>query len=240
MTPARPPVRRALLKLSGEGLSGPGGPLDPAVIATLAADLGAVREAGTEIAVVVGGGNFLRGSQLPGVRRAVADHMGMLATAINGLALQDGLERHGLETRVLSAIPMAAVCEPFVRRRCLRHLEKGRVVLLVGGTGNPFFTTDTAAALRASEIGADSLLKATQVDGVYSADPRQDPAATRYDGLSWQDVITRRLGVMDTAAVVLCMENRIPIVVFDQHQPGNLVRVCRGEDVGTVIGDSDR
>jgi uridylate kinase len=227
--------RRALLKLSGEGLAGKDGRLDSGIVDALASDLEEVLSAGRQIAIVVGGGNYMRGSKMVGINRAVADQMGMLATAMNGLALQDVLEQKGIETRVQSAVNIADFCEPFIRRRCIRHLEKKRVVILVAGTGNPFFSTDTAAALRASEIKADCLLKATQVDGVYSADPKQHASAERFEKLAYRDVIARNLKVMDTAAVVLCEENKIPIVVFDLHERGNLVRAIEGERVGTLI-----
>ena len=237
MTEAGRPYRRALLKLSGEGLAGKDGRLDPAVVDALANDLRELIAMDKQIAIVVGGGNWLRGNRFPGINRAVADQMGMLATAMNGLALQDALEQKGIDTRVQSAVAIADFCEPFIRRRCVRHLDKKRVVILVAGTGNPFFSTDSAAALRASEIGADCLLKATQVDGVYSADPKKDAAAQRFGHLTFRDVIERDLKVMDTAAVVLCKENKIPIVVFDLHQRGNLIRAMRGESVGTIIDD---
>ncbi len=237
--PARA-FRRAVLKLSGEGLAGKDGRLDPAIVDALASDLRELLAMGKQIAIVVGGGNWLRGSRFPGINRAVADQMGMLATAMNGLALQDALEQKGVDTRVQSAVAIADFCEPFIRRRCIRHLEKKRVVILVAGTGNPFFSTDSAAALRASEIGADCLLKATQVDGVYSADPKKEPEATRFGRVTFRDVIERDLKVMDTSAIVLCKENKIPIVVFDLHQRGNLVRAMRGEAVGTIIDDGGK
>jgi uridylate kinase len=227
--------RRALLKLSGEGLAGKDGRLDPAIVDALAADLRELAAMDKQIAIVVGGGNWLRGSKFPGINRAVADQMGMLATAMNGLALQDALEQKGIDTRVQSAVAIADFCEPFIRRRCIRHLDKKRVVILVAGTGNPFFSTDSAAALRASEIGADCLLKATQVDGIYSADPKTDKSAVRYEHLTYREVIERDLKVMDTAAISLCRDNHIPIVVFDLHQRGNLVRALRGEKVGTIV-----
>jgi uridylate kinase len=231
------PFGRAVLKLSGEGLAGKDGRLDPEIVEALANDLRELLALGKQIAIVVGGGNWLRGNRFPGINRAVADQMGMLATAMNGLALQDALEQKGVDTRVQSAVTIADFCEPFIRRRCIRHLEKQRVVILVAGTGNPFFSTDSAAALRASELGADCLLKATQVDGVYSADPKLDPTAERFTRLTFKEVIERDLKVMDTAAVVLCKENRIPIVVFDLHKKGNLVRAMRGEAIGTIIDD---
>jgi uridylate kinase len=227
--------RRAILKLSGEGLAGKDGRLDAALADAIASDLRDLVAQGRQVAIVVGGGNYLRGSRLPGIHRAVADQMGMLATAMNGLALQDVLEQRGIATRVQSAVAMADFCEPFIRRRCIRHLEKGRVVILVAGTGNPFFSTDSAAALRASEIGADCLLKATKVDGVYTADPKKDAAATRFERLTYRDVIEKQLQVLDTSAVVLCEENGIPIVVFDLHRRGNLIRAIAGEPVGTLI-----
>jgi uridylate kinase len=227
--------RRALLKLSGEGLAGRDGRLDPGIVDALAADLRELLAMDKQIAIVVGGGNWLRGNKFAGINRAVADQMGMLATAMNGLALQDALEQKGIDTRVQSAVAIADFCEPFIRRRCIRHLEKKRVVILVAGTGNPFFSTDSAAALRASEIGADCLLKATQVDGVYSADPKTDKSATRFEHLTYREVIERDLKVMDTAAIALCRDNQIPIVVFDLHQKGNLVRALRGEKIGTIV-----
>jgi len=230
-------IKRALLKLSGEGIAGKDGRLDEGMIDALATDLRELLADGKEIAIVVGGGNYLRGAKLAGINRAVADQMGMLATAMNGLALQDVLEQKGIPTRVQSAVNIADFCEPFIRRRCIRHLEKKRVVILVAGTGNPFFSTDTAAALRASEIGADCLFKATQVDGVYSADPKQDARAVKFEQLSYRDVIERNLKVMDTSAVALCEENHIPIVVFDLHERGNLVRAIRGAKIGTRISD---
>ena len=235
---AEPRYRRVLLKLSGEAFSGPDSEgLDSSKVAFIAGEAEAVASLGVELAIVVGGGNVVRGAVLSqmGVDRAAADYMGMLATVINGLALQDALERRGLATRMLTAIEMRAVAEPFVRRRALRHLEKGRIVILAAGTGNPYFTTDTAAALRAAELGAQVLLKATQVDGVYSGDPHQDPSATRYDRLTYMEVINHDLKVMDATAVTLCRENRLPIVVFKLREPGNIVRAVRGEPIGTVI-----
>ncbi len=193
---------------------------------------------GVEVGVVVGGGNLIRGRELEtrGVGRATADTMGMLATAVNALAFQDALERLGRETRVLTAVEMRTVAEPYIRRRALRHLEKGRIVILAGGTGNPFFTTDTAAALRGAELEVEVLLKATQVDGVYSADPRLDPKAERFERLTYLDVLNRNLKVMDATAVTLCMEHRLPIVVFDLAVDGNLARAVKGQPVGTTIG----
>jgi uridylate kinase len=236
----QPRYRRVLLKLSGEAFSAPGGEgLDSSQVAFVAQEARQAASCGVELAIVVGGGNVVRGTVLSkmGVDRATADYMGMLATVINGMALQDALERLGLETRMLTAIEMRAVAEPWIRRRALRHLEKGRIVILAAGTGNPHFTTDTAAALRAAELGAEVLLKATQVDGVYSGDPLEDPAARRYDRLAYVDVINRHLRVMDATAVTLCWENHLPIVVFKLREPGNIVRAICGEPIGTVIAE---
>jgi uridylate kinase len=229
---------RILLKLSGEALLGdrPYG-VDPAFCAFIARQVAEVRGLGVEIGIVVGGGNIFRGlaAAARGMDRATGDYIGMLATVMNGLALQDALERAGVPTRVMSAIAMNEVAEPYIRRRAVRHLEKGRVVILAAGTGNPYFTTDTAAALRAVEINADVLLKATKVDGVYDADPVTHPAARRYDHLTYGEVLRDRLKVLDATAVSLCMENDLPIVVFDLNQPDNITRVARGESVGTLI-----
>ncbi len=230
-----PVFRRILLKLSGEALAGGGGTIDPQVVESIAQELREVTAAGVQVAIVIGGGNLIRGAHLPSFDRAVADQMGMLATVINGLALQNRLDRAGLETRVMSAVPITSFCEPFIRRRCLRHLNLGRVVILVAGTGNPFFTTDTAAALRASEIQADCLIKATKVDGVFDADPEKVPGAKRLDALTYDRVIEDSLAVMDTSAIVLCKENEIPILVFKLMEQGNLIRACAGETVGTRI-----
>ncbi len=233
--------RRILLKLSGEAFQNrrDGSSLDFEVFTDMARQLKRVHRLGVQIAVVVGGGNIFRG--LPGeecgIDRATGDAMGMLATVINSLALQSALEREGVHTRVMSAINMPAVAEPFIRRRAVRHLEKGRIVIFGAGTGHPFFTTDTAAALRASEIQADALLKATKVDGIYSADPAKDPAARRYDRLTYREAIERRLAVMDAAAFSLCQENRIPIIVFDFFRRDEILRVVRGERVGTLVTD---
>jgi uridylate kinase len=229
-----------LLKLSGEAFSAPGGEgLDSSQVAFVAQEARQAASSGVELAIVVGGGNVVRGTVLSkmGVDRATADYMGMLATVINGMALQDALERLGLETRMLTAIEMRAVAEPWIRRRALRHLEKGRIVILAAGTGNPHFTTDTAAALRAAELGAEVLLKATQVDGVYSGDPLLDPTARRYDRLAYVDVINRHLRVMDATAITLCWENHLPIVVFKLREPGNVLRAICGEPIGTVIAE---
>ncbi|MCX7819437.1 MAG: UMP kinase [Kiritimatiellae bacterium] len=231
--------RRVLLKLSGEAFQNrrDGSSLDFDVFTDMAKRLKQVHRLGVQIAVVVGGGNIFRG--LPGegcgIDRATGDAMGMLATVINSLALQSALEREGIPTRVMSAIQMPAVAEPFIRRRAVRHLEKGRIVIFGAGTGHPFFTTDTAAALRASEIQADVLLKATKVDGIYSADPAKDPRARRYDRLTYREAIERRLAVMDSAAFSLCQENRIPIIVFDFFRRNEILRVLRGERVGTLV-----
>jgi len=233
--------KRVLLKVSGEGFCKPGGSgMDPEEVRTIARQVREVAATGCELAIVVGGGNFLRGagfSREANVKRATADYMGMVATVINGLALQDYLEALGVDTRVQSAIEMHDVAEPFIRRRCIRHLEKKRVVILVGGTGNPFFTTDTAAALRASEIQAEVLLKATKVDGVYSDDPEVNPKATRYDHLTYDDVVQQDLKIIDIAAISLCRENRILIIVFNLKREGNIRRVIAGEPIGTHIGD---
>jgi uridylate kinase len=239
---AAPAYRRVLLKLSGEGLMGEREyGLDPKMLAAIARELKAVHAMGVEVCIVIGGGNIFRGvaGAARGMERASADYMGMLATVINALALQNELEKIGLHTRVLSAIPMTTVCEPYIRRRAVRHMEKGRIVIFAAGTGNPFFTTDTAAALRAAEKGVGAMMKATQDDGVYSADPRKDPTAERYDRLTYMDVLQRDLQVMDASAISLARENRIPIVVFDLHRPGSLAEVMRGEGTFTIISDEE-
>jgi len=231
---------RILLKLSGEALAGGSKePLHPATLETIAGEIREVALTGTRVAVVVGGGNMVRGATISkaGIDRAQGDSMGMLATVINALALQDALERMGAETRVLSAMPVAQVAEPYIRRKAKSYLDKGRVVLLAAGTGNPYFTTDTAAALRAIELKCDVLLKATKVDGVYDADPVQDPRAERFDRLTFHEVLRRGLGVMDLTAVSLCKENGLPIVVFDLTVKGNIRRAVSGEDVGTLVSD---
>jgi uridylate kinase len=230
--------RRILLKLSGEALLGSRQyGVDPAKCAFIAAQIRAVRERGVQVAIVVGGGNIFRGlaAAAKGMDRATGDYMGMLATVMNGLALQDAMESAGMETRVMTAIGMNEVAEPYIRRRAMRHLEKGRVVILAAGTGNPYFTTDTAAALRAVEIGAEVLLKATKVDGVYSADPAIHPDATRHDELPYTEVLAQRLAVLDSTAVSLCMDNELPILVFDINTEGNITRAALGEAVGTLI-----
>jgi len=229
---------RILLKLSGEALLGDRQyGVDPAFCAFIAGQVAEVRRLGVEIGIVVGGGNIFRGlaAAARGMDRATGDYIGMLATVMNALALQDALERVGVPTRVMSAIGMNEVAEPYIRRRAVRHLEKGRVVILAAGTGNPYFTTDTAAALRAVEIGAEVILKATKVDGVYDADPLTNPNAHRYDRLAYSDLLRDRLRVLDATAVSLCMENEMPIVVFDLNQPDNIRRVALGEPVGTLI-----
>ncbi|MGE5707785.1 MAG: UMP kinase [Bacteroidota bacterium] len=231
--------RRVLLKLSGEALMGTKGyGIDPDVIAGVAPEIKRLVEAGTELAIVVGGGNIFRGlaASAAGMDRSTADYMGMLATVINSLALQDALEKHGVSTRVLSAIEMHEIAESFIKRRAVRHLEKGRVVIFAAGTGNPFFTTDTAAALRAAEIGAEVLLKATKVDGVYNCDPAKHPDAVRYTSLSYKEVLDQELKVMDSTAFSLCKETGIPIIVFDLATPGNIERVVGGEAIGTIVG----
>jgi len=235
-----PVYRRILLKLSGEALlGGQQYGIDPPVIQRVAAEIAEVAGMGIEVGLVIGGGNIFRGAGLAeaGMDRVTADHMGMLATVINALALQDALERKGAVARVMSALQIHDVCEDYIRRRAARHLEKGRVVILAAGTGNPFFTTDTAAALRAIEIGADVLIKATKVDGVYTADPMLDPDAKRYGRLSFDQVLTERLRVMDATAVVMCRDNNLPLIVFNLNTPGDLIRVVKGEVVGTFVGN---
>lgn len=230
--------RRVLLKISGEGLMGTRDyGLDSDTIDRIAREVKSVRDLGVEVCCVVGGGNIFRGitGAANGMERAAADNMGMLATVMNALALQNSMEAVGVETRVQSAIPMPSVCESFIRRRAIRHQEKGRVVIFAAGTGNPFFTTDTAAALRAVEMGCDALLKASQVDGVYSADPKKVPDAVRYDTLTFHDVLARDLAVMDASAISLCRENNVPIVVFDMHQDGAFAEVVCGRGRFTII-----
>jgi uridylate kinase len=232
--------RRALLKLSGEALLGdrPYG-IDPAVARRIAGEAAQALAEGVQVAIVVGGGNIFRGlaAASRGMDRAQADYMGMLATVMNGLALQDALEQAGAPTRVMSAIAMNEIAEPYIRRRAVRHLEKGRIIVLVAGTGNPYFTTDTAATLRAVEIGAQVLLKATRVDGVYSADPEQEPDAKRYATIGYTEVLAHRLQALDATAVSLAMDNRMPIVVFDMTVDGNILRALQGETIGTLISD---
>lgn len=237
---ARKPFRSMMLKLSGEALAGPqGAGLNPEVIRTIALQVRELIELGVEVSIVNGGGNIFRGvaASAKGMDRASADYMGMLATVINALALQDALEKEGLKTRVLSAIAMQEIAEPYIRRRAKRHLEKGRVVIFAAGTGNPYFTTDMAACLRAMEIDAEVICKATKVDGVYSSDPVTNPSATLYKTLTYDDVLTKNLQVMDSTAVALCRENNLPIIVFNMNVEGNMRRVALGEDVGTIIGN---
>jgi uridylate kinase len=233
-----PAYRRVLLKLSGEALMGEQAfGIDPAVTTQIARDIAEIQELGVQTAVVIGGGNLFRGlaASAKGMDRATADYMGMLATVINALALQDALEHVGVNTRVATAIEMRAVAEPFIRRRAVRHLEKGRVVVFAAGTGNPYFTTDTAAALRAMEMKADVILKGTKVDGIYTADPMVHPTATKFEAISYIKVLEQGLKVMDATAISLCMDNRLPIVVFNLRTRGNLRRVIMGETVGTVV-----
>jgi uridylate kinase len=236
--PVTPAYRRILLKLSGEALMGEQSfGIDPAVAAKIAQDVAEVQGLGVEVAIVIGGGNIFRGvaASARGMDRATADYMGMLATCINALALQDALEHEGVITRTVTAIEMRAIAEPFIRRRAMRHLEKGRVVIFAAGTGNPYFTTDTAAALRAMEIKADVLIKATKVDGIYTADPVKVPDAKRFDTISYLDVVVRGLQVMDATAISLCKDNRMPIVVFNLRTHGHLRRVVLGERVGSLV-----
>ncbi|MBC2777854.1 UMP kinase [Parasphingopyxis marina] len=236
---SRPRYNRILLKLSGEALMGEGQfGIDPETTARLAGEVAAAKEAGHELCLVVGGGNIFRGlaAAARGFDRTSADYMGMLATVMNALAVQNALEQIGQDTRVLSAIPMDTVCEPYIRRRAVRHMEKGRIVIFAAGTGNPYFTTDTAAALRAAEMGCDALLKGTSVDGVYDADPHKVEGATRYETLSYDRVLSDNLKVMDAAAVALCRDNTIPIVVFNIREQGNLAKVLAGGGVSTTVG----
>jgi uridylate kinase len=231
---------RVLLKVSGEAFGdGDGRTIDGPAVQALATEIAEAQSLGAEIAVVNGGGNILRGQEasVDGIGRATADYMGMLATVINALALQDVLEARGVPSRVLSALEIRTVAEPYIRRRAMRHLEKGRVVILAGGSGHPFFTTDTTAALRGTEIGANVLLKGTQVDGVYDKDPKKHGDAVRYRRVSFEEVYAKRLKVMDRTAITLCIENRLPIVVFEMGVPGNLARVLRGEEIGTRVGE---
>ncbi|HEY5567853.1 MAG TPA: UMP kinase [Gammaproteobacteria bacterium] len=235
-----PVYQRILLKLSGEALlGGQQYGIDPPVIQRVAAEIAEVAGMGVQVGLVIGGGNIFRGAGLAeaGMDRITGDHMGMLATVINALALQDALERKGAVARVMSALQIHDVCEDYIRRRAIRHLEKGRVVIFAAGTGNPFFTTDTAASLRAIEIGADVLMKATKVDGVYSADPMLDPSAKRYRALSFDQVLTQRLRVMDATAIVMCRDNNVPLVVFNLNNAGDLVRLVKGETIGTAVAN---
>jgi uridylate kinase len=234
----RPSFTRVLLKLSGESLAGQQGyGIDPETITAIAAEVREVVDQGVQLALVIGGGNIFRGlaASSRGMDRASADYMGMLATMINSLAMQDALEKAGVATRVQSAIAMQEVAEPYIRRRAMRHLEKGRVVIFGAGTGNPYFTTDTAASLRAMEINAQVILKGTKVDGVYSADPKKDPSAVKFSSLSYIDVLNKGLQVMDATATSLCMDNKLPIIIFDLTTPGNIKKVIGGEEIGTIV-----
>jgi uridylate kinase len=233
-----PKYKRILLKLSGEALMGDANyGIDPKVISQYAYDIKAVTDLGVQVAIVIGGGNIYRGMNEAetGIERAQGDYMGMLATVINGMALQSGLERVGLYTRLQSAIKMEQIAEPYIRRRAIRHVEKGRVVIFGGGTGNPYFTTDTAASLRAIEIQADVILKGTRVDGIYTADPEKDKTATRYETITFSEVYQKSLNVMDMTAFTLCQENKLPIIVFDMNRQGNLLNVIMGKNVGTLV-----
>lgn len=232
-----PKYKRILLKLSGESLSTDGEVIDPNILGQYAVEIKKVHDLGVEVAIVIGGGNIFRGASAAkaGIDRVQGDYMGMLATVINGMAVQASLEKQGLYTRMMTAIKVEAVCEPFIRRRAMRHLEKGRIVIFGAGTGNPYFTTDSTASLRAIEIEADVVLKGTRVDGVYTADPEKDPTATRYTQLSFEEAISKGLKIMDTTAFTLCQENKVPIIVFDMNKEGNLAALVAGEDVGTLI-----
>lgn len=237
---ARKPLNRVLIKLSGEALAGPQRfGLASEVLSYMAREISEVHKTGVQVALVVGGGNFIRGGQLSGengIDRTVGDQMGMLATIMNGLAIMSAVEKAGVPTRVQSAVVVTQVSEPFIRRRAIRHLEKGRVVVFAGGTGNPYFTTDTASVLRALEIEADCLIKATKVDGVYTKDPKKHVDAVRYETLSYDEAIDKRLAVMDQTAFTMCREHRLPVIVLDFNQPGTLVKAVRGENVGTLVG----
>jgi uridylate kinase len=230
--------KRILIKLSGESLMGEKQyGIDIDRVAQYAKDIHEVHSLGVEIAIVIGGGNIYRGlsAEKSGMDRVQADYMGMLATVINSMALQDALEKTGVKTRLLTAIKMEQICEPFIRRRAVRHLEKGRIVIFGAGTGNPYFTTDTAASLRAVEINADVVLKGTRVDGIYTADPLKDPSATRFNEITFTDVYEKNLNVMDMTAITLCQENNLPIIVFDMNKPGNFIRIVKGESIGTLV-----
>jgi uridylate kinase len=237
-----PKYQRIVLKLSGEALAGDKGfGIDLEMVNSIAGQAKEVLDLGVQIAVVVGGGNFWRGAvgSHSGIDRSTADYMGMLATVINSLALQDAFEKHGIPTRVQTAIEMRQIAEPYIKRRATRHLEKNRIVIFAAGTGNPYFSTDTAAALRAAEIEAEVILKATKVDGVYSADPKKDPRATRFENLGFMDVLQQRLQVMDSTATSLCMDTKIPIVVFNLNEAGNIRRIVMGEKIGTIVKGED-
>lgn len=236
---SQPKYKRILLKLSGEALSGPDKKqvIDFDILQQFAKEVKTIVDAGVQVAVVIGGGNIFRGASVEksGIDRVQGDHMGMLATVINSMAIQSSLEKYGMVTRLLSAIKMEQVAEPMIRRRAVRHLEKGRIVIFGAGTGNPYFTTDSAGALRAIEINADAVLKGTRVDGIYTADPEKDPAATRYEKISYDEALSKNLKIMDLTAFALCKENNLPIIVFDMNKPGNLLRLINGESVGTLV-----
>jgi uridylate kinase len=238
-SPSKPHYKRVVLKISGEALKEAGSmeSISPQIVAQVAQQIKDVHSLGVEIAIVIGGGNIWRGLSAShrGMERTTADYMGMLATVINGMALQSSLEAIGVATRVQTAIPIQSVAEPFIRRRAMRHMEVGRVVIFVAGTGNPFFSTDTAAALRASEIGAEAILKATKVDGIYTADPKKDPTATKYERISYSQALAQRLEVMDATAFTLCMDNRVPILVFDLMTPNNIRNAILGHRIGTLV-----
>ncbi|MBQ7652920.1 MAG: UMP kinase [Clostridia bacterium] len=227
--------KRVLIKISGEALSKDGNPLDDGIIAGVVSQIKKIREMGVEVGIVIGGGNFWRGRQGKSMDRSTADHMGMLATVINALALQDAFEKEGLQTRVMTALEIARVAEPYIQRRAVRHLEKGRVVIFACGTGNPYFSTDTGAALRANEIGAEVMLLAKNVDAVYTADPKKDPNAKRITDMPYIDLLAHNLTVMDAAAVSLCMENKLPVLVFGLNVEDGIVKACKGENLGTLI-----
>ena len=232
--------KRILLKLSGEALNGGDKSqiINSDILTQYAQEIKAIVDAGCQVAIVIGGGNIFRGASLnSGIDREQGDYMGMIATVINGMAVQSALEKAGLFTRLMSAIKMEQVAEPFIRRRAIRHLEKGRIVILGAGTGNPYFSTDSGGALRANELGVDVLMKGTSVDGVYTADPRKDPTATKYTKIGYDEAISKNLKVMDLTAFALCKENKMPIIVFDMNVAGNLMRVVQGEDIGTLVGD---
>ena len=242
MPPQPAPYQRVLLKLGGEALAGERGyGIDDAVLARIAGEIQEIHALGCEIALVLGGGNILRGvdAHSRGIARATGDYMGMLATVINSLAMQEALERVEVQTRVMSALTVSQVAEPYIRRRATRHLEKGRIVIFASGTGNPYFTTDTAASLRAMEIGAQAIFKATKVDGIYTADPMKDAAAERYKNLTYLEVLQQNLKVMDSTAISLCMDNHLPIIVFSMLEPGNIQRAVRGEPIGTVVNGGE-
>lgn len=231
-----PKFKRVLLKLSGEALAGDRkSGIDTDILGSISEKIKEVIDLGVEMSIVVGGGNFWRGRSGKGMDRSTADHMGMLATVINALALQDALESRGVQTRVQTAIEMRQIAEPYIRRKAIRHLEKGRIVIFACGTGNPYFSTDTTAALRAAEIDAEVILKATMVDGVYDSDPKKNPHAVKFDRITYMDALNRRLGVMDSTALSLCMDNNIPLIVFGMDDPDNVVKVLMGEEIGTYI-----